>query len=329
MLLGVVACSNAAVDDEEEMTPTPVGERYLVTMGGYCDNAVYMARVSDDETLDPWTTETTYPLVYGAQGLHAVGDCVVSTGGYICSTSGPTAETYTARVVDGAIGPWQAQPSLPRAVFTNTLVADGSTLYSMGGWAPDADAVYKAELDSSCNLSAWSVIESLPVPRDFAGAIIHDGFAWLVGGAGGNYQPRTEVYYGEVDAEGPGGWQFTTPLPPPGRFGHGIAVHENRIFVVGGADTVGPTDTVYVAEIAADGSVGEWSTTTPLPSARWFLAVTATADTLYVVGGGSSGAENSTVWSAPFTEDGIGSFTTLESMPGPLQDNRATLVAIR
>lgn len=301
-------------------------ERYLVTLGGYCDDAVYMAHIRDDGSLDPWTTEASYPLVFGAQGMEVVRGELISTGGFVAAAGGPTAATYSTRIKDGQIQAWTKQPDLPGPVFTNTLVATGTTLFSMGGWEPSAHVIYKAELNANGSVGEWSRSADMPAPRDFAGVVMQDGFVWLVGGDASALQPTMEVFYAPVADGELGEWKSTTALPSPGRFGHGIVKHGDRLFAIGGGDTSGPTDSVFFAQVNADGTLGEWNETTALPEARWFIGTATTNTDLYVVAGGGAKGATQSVWSAPFTAEGLGPFTVLESMPGVLEDNRAVIM---
>ncbi len=319
---------SVAAGDTVLKTESITTEHYLLTLGGYCDDAVYMSRVRQDGSLEPWTTETSYPLVFGAQGLAAIGNRVYSAGGFICAEGTPTDSTFSAKVVDGKLGKWQAEPDLPLPVFTNSLLADESTLFSLGGWAPYADSVFKADLNAKGKLGSWTQLDGLPVPRDFAGAVRKGKHIWLVGGDESAMQPKTEVFMTTVTGKGLGEWKSSTPLPSPGRFGHGIVVHDNRMFVLGGANTTGPTKTVFFADINPEGELGSWTETTELPEARWFIGVETLNDRLYVIAGGGAEGATKTVWSAPFTKEGLGKFTAREALPGGLQDNRAVILTV-
>lgn len=78
----------------------------------------------------------------------------------------------------------------------------------------------------------------------------------------------------------------TTPLRALRQM-HGSAVLNNSLYVVGGALGFVYTNTVDVAPILPDGSLGQWRATTPIPQQRSYIwnSTLALNDILYVAGG--------------------------------------------
>lgn len=91
-------------------------------------------------------------------------------------------------------------------------------------------------------------------------------------------------------AHAQGGRDFvreTTPLPQARHF-HGSAVLGDYLYVFGGADgSQQPLLSTHFARINNDGSVSQWSDTTPLPHPRMYLANSTLVlnDTVYLLGG--------------------------------------------
>lgn len=82
-------------------------------------------------------------------------------------------------------------------------------------------------------------------------------------------------------------------------------VHNGRIYVAGGYNGVS-FNTVYVAPINADGTLGLWDETTPLPELDQGPGVTVARDRLFVA------LLNGHIYSAPINGDGsVGSWTQL------------------
>lgn len=131
---------------------------------------------------------------------------------------------------------------------------------------------------------------------------------------------------------------------PFGRAFHGACVLGDHLFVLGGASYTGQSFgqfvsenelAVYHAPILADGELGEWKTTTPLPAPRHYLANSTVVlnDVVYIVGGTDEiqdGKRHTTIlmnraqadgglgqWeeTAKFPDTGL-SFTTAFSTPG-------------
>jgi len=132
----------------------------------------------------------------------------------------------------------------------------------------------------------------------------------------------------------------TSPLPA-GRIMHGAAVLGDHIYAVGGIlmpdGASGPDDftmTALRAPIRADGTLGSWEPTTPLPENRHYIETSTVVleDVLYVVGGkrgeeytstalwtGADANGHLTEWkqSPPFTDRGL-AFVTTVTTPGHL-----------
>ncbi len=99
-------------------------------------------------------------------------------------------------------------------------------------------------------------------------------------------------------------WSQTTALPAK-RFFHGMAVLNNYIYVIGGLDdTATQQATVFKAVVNQDGTLGPWTTTTPLPQSLSDFGTAVFNGSIYIVGGDHNGFSVSTVYSA--TPDGAG-----------------------
>src|SRR5207302_5251003 len=102
-----------------------------------------------------------------------------------------------------------------------------------------------------------------------------------------------------IAADGSIGALFNaTPLPVPVSFGEAVAV-DDWLFVIGGRAQVfgaAGTRSVYAAPIAADGSLGAWSTLAELPQGRTNHDAVVGGNYLYVTGGGYDGPGLDTVF---------------------------------
>ncbi len=92
----------------------------------------------------------------------------------------------------------------------------------------------------------------------------------------------------------------TTALPAPRTFGEAIGV-DGYVFVVGGREAIfGATGeaTVFVAAAGADGGLGAWAETEPLPEGRTNHDLVLAGDHLYVTGGSLEGPGLDSVFAA-------------------------------
>ena len=114
-------------------------------------------------------------------------------------------------------------------------------------------------------------------------------------------------------------WTSTTDLPEA-RSRLGAVFNDGFVYLLGG---VGPngvpaTSTSFVAPVGADGTVGPWSTTTPLPGPRRTIRPAVWNDVIYLVGGNDGNNFQSTVYYARLNADGtIGPWTGTTALPGP------------
>jgi N-acetylneuraminic acid mutarotase len=102
-------------------------------------------------------------------------------------------------------------------------------------------------------------------------------------------------------------------LPAPRTEG-ALAQLGSRIVYVGGTDGSQPTDTVYVADVTADGNFTAWQAGPRLPEARTGVALAVVAGDLYAFGGtGPGGAATNTAWVLG-TDPDTGALGTWEPM---------------
>src|SRR6185369_11766857 len=99
----------------------------------------------------------------------------------------------------------------------------------------------------------------------------------------------------------------TTPLPAR-RTQQGVVTNNGYIYVLGGAQaTAGnaAVKTVFYSKINADGSLGNWNNTAPLPNDLAEFATAVYNGYVYVMGGyDTSGTGQTTVYYAKFNADG-------------------------
>ncbi len=161
---------------------------------------------------------------------------------------------------------------------------------------------------------------ALPESRTDHTSEIHQSTMYVIGGLGTqSFVPRDTVLRAAIDNSGNiGAFTTTSPLPSP-RWDHASLIHGNRLYVIGGAVDAGVpvTNEVLVAPINADGSLGAFSTTTPLPAPRRGHTAVAASGFLQVMqGADATNTIQGNSFTAPFLADGgLGSFVT-EPTPG-------------
>jgi N-acetylneuraminic acid mutarotase len=121
-----------------------------------------------------------------------------------------------------------------------------------------------------------------------------------------------------------GSWSTASAAAPEREDAASVTANDH-VYVIGGKDARGDEQsTVSSARLNADGSLGEWATTTALPAPRQDHNAVVAGGRLYVIGGGGP---DDTVYSAPLNADAtVGTWRSETSLPLAL-DDPASVVA--
>ncbi len=168
---------------------------------------------------------------------------------------------------------------------------------------------------------AWTQTSSLPEPLETQAAAVNNGFLYVIGGLS-NGTPTSSVLYAKINSDGTlEPFQETTPLPYTlYRYLCGV-VNNGFIYAIGGIANGSTTSSVVYAPILSDGTVGEWTSTTPLLEPLQLHGTVANKGYLYVMGGSTApiaepGDETAAVTYAKFNPDGsLGPFTSTTELP--------------
>lgn len=241
------------------------------------------------------------------------------------------------------IGPWSSTTSLPRPLGGHGSVATSKTVYVIGGNAFDrpggihcspcsaTNEVNFTLINSDGSLSAWQGTTPLPDFRALFTPVIVDNRIYVIGGhrLDGIAAGSNTAFFAEINTDGTlGSWLSTTSLPVP-KFHYAAAVHNNIIYLMGGSDDgFVNTNTVRFARVNPDGSLGAWSSTTPLPQALSALTGSAAAfnGKMYIFGGGAQTGPTKNVYSATINADGtLGSWNLVSELPRNLMSTKVIL----
>ena len=204
---------------------------------------------------------------------------------------------------------WARTTDLPAAlqglgagyVPVTTGTVHPSYVFTVGG----ADAtnaavvsVYRAQVQASGALGAWTTMTALPSARAYhtlAAATAYTapidttttaGYLYAIGGVDATAQTVSSVYVTRISPDGGvGAWQTTTALPVA-LHSAAAAVFRGYLYLVGGAGaTNAPVATVYRAAVNTNGTLGAWETLAALPQATAYLSLAQFGPYLYAVGG--------------------------------------------
>ena len=261
-------------------------------------------------------------ITSGSKGtwLHVVGGHAAGT---------VLASSYQSRFGrDGRLGAWEAGDSLPTAHAGMAMASDARYVLLAGGRGSTGKVtsdIYMAPVWADGRLGAWKApTYPLPAPRFHAAAVIHDGYAFVIGGMEST-TATTSIFRAKI---GRGGelspWTEVAALPSP-RSHHAAFVRNGSLYLVAGnagnpAGDAQPLADVIRAPIGKDGALGAWTTVSTLDSTFATHAAVVHDDHLYVIGGVENNRRFSDrVIRAPFRADGsIGAWETVDApLPAP------------
>lgn len=158
---------------------------------------------------------------------------------------------------------------------------------------------FNEELASDLDL--WTTETNLPTGIAHSQAVLTKNRVYLIGGANAGGR-LSSVYTAPIESDGTlGAWSLAASLPGV-RGSAQLVVTKDRIYLFGGTNSAGnATSIVYTASINPDGTLGAWTSTTPLPGALEFSQAIITKNKIYLLGGNTTGYVT-TVYTASVNE---------------------------
>ena len=243
-----------------------------------------------------WAPRTAFPVpldqhvTFISSGSR--GDFLHVIGGHDGSRFRNT--VYQAKIAkDGSIGEWEDGEALPTARAGMAFATDGRYAILAGGRTSATDVtqeVYLANVWGDGRLGAFKPTTfTMPAKRFHSGAVIANGFVYVIGGNDGTSATST-VFRAKISRTGElGAWTTLDALPGP-RSHQAAFVQDGAIYLVAGiaGDPAGdaqPLHDVLRATVNKDGSLGAWQVVSQL-DAKFTTQATAVHDGfLYVIGG--------------------------------------------
>ena len=316
---------------------------FLYLIGGCSDGACntttdvrYAAFKADGSVSSTWNTGTAFPGSNGASltaseyngTIYAATTC---TTGLAC-TGASSNIYYNILNADGSMGTWKTTTSYG-AIMTNVrITASSGYLYMFGGYVGGVNqsTVRYAAIYADGTLGTWALTSNMVGPRMSGGVTSYNGYVFEVGGYSDNASNtiQQDSMYAKIDPAGGFGKFVTSPNAFTGtnvsRYGHGTVAYNGYLYVAGGYNpSAGYLSDVQIAAIAADGTIGTWSTTSSFSAvgsgARTFPGMVASNGYMYILGGiNNAGAAISDVLYASInTSTGaLGTWATTTALPG-------------
>lgn len=200
----------------------------------------------------------------------------------------------------GTCGGWctTSDYNLPSPRSALSLVVYNGFLYAIGGEDSSCTTangtgdggicktVYVAKLGANGEPQLWSPVSTdkstwtywyrdsdLTSPRSMIAAVTYNSRIYLLGGktsSSGTVSVANTAQVADITATGKlGSWSSQTNLPAA-NYGYGAQVYNDRLYLIGGASSVGgaPLSTVYYNKISSDGTLNSWIQTSSLTGGR-------------------------------------------------------------
>ncbi len=297
---------------------------YLYVVGGddgysYL-NDVQVAPITADGTLGVFAAPTYLPTARSYHTSVAFNGFLYVVGGYDGSTL--LSDVQVAYIfADGTLGEFAATTSIPTARQNHASVALDGFLYVIGGVGNDESLsdVQVAPINENGTLGAFATATSIPTARYNHESVAYNGYLYVIGGfGGGGYLSDVQVapiaQVAPITANGNLGAFAATTSFATERYFHTSVAYNAYLYVIGGANSSGDLSDVEVAHINANGTVGAFSATTSLPTARFGHTSVAHNGYLYVIGGNRGGFRLGDVQLAAINADGtLGAFAATTS----------------
>lgn len=320
--------------------PVPLSEhaaaaagRCIFVAGGESDSGnprseVFSAQAGEDGRIGAWQNlaGTRLPEVLNSFTLTAAAGQLVAIGGESGAPAYDRSEVYRAEIrADCTLGAWSNMTSaaMPYELVDHAAAAVEGQIVVAGGHlfgnSVQYDRVYQARMLAADPARSWA--SAPPLDQALAGpaAVLHGDYIYLLGGQGAQ-GPRASVRRAALRPDGSlGAWVPMPDLPAPLR-GHAAAAIGRSMLVLGGNDGANDRDTIYQAEVGADGSLGAWSMLPcRLPGALTGHAVVVVGNVVYLSGGRNGFAERDQVY-ALATSGGVpsGCWREVSRLPGAL-----------
>ena len=248
-------------------------------------SSVYSSYINSDGTLNAWSQEVSLPATSANAGVFVTKNTVYILGGRVSGVA--KTDVFIAPInSDGTLGTWTTGTSLSTATGFTPVVATNNKLHVIGG------------VGSNGVIQTATILEG---SNDYSTYFAEDTNNYLMAGSGRPWEQQYQI--NSTQTADITSWTNGTALPAV--LGNSqVIVTKNRVYLLGGVDSVSSTSVVYTAVINNDGTLGTWTTGTSLPVILSSSQAIFTKNRVYLIGGYASGAISTIVLTAAINSDG-------------------------
>lgn len=262
-------------------------------------NTVYNCVIDQFGGLGAWSTGPTIATQMFNGDVVVTKDRVYYVGGYNSATGVPQNRTFNGTIDNtgllSAISNNTAL-TLPAGTANGTLLTTRDRILYIGGERSTGpvSVVLSATLNENGEISAWSQLNTIPVPLTGHRAAIINNRCYLFGGRTTSGVVSTIYRSDVIGSDGiPGNYVAVGNLPVAIE-DFELVVTKKKVYILGLHDAPGKANCEIIGNIAADGSINSWTFGKELPTSVRGSQVVIVGNKAYMIGGFSSGNTGST-----------------------------------
>ena len=259
-----------------EVSAAAIGDRIyavcgLASTGSTSDLYIY------NPALDEWKRGAPAPIAGGADhcNVAAAKGRLYLAGAIRIGASFADGNTYE---YNPATDSWATvgRMTIPRGA--SGIASDGRRIYVAGGLAPNSSVPSFEVFDTQTR--QWSVLPSMPTPRDHLTAQFVNGRFYAIAGRNSSDLAIVEEY-----DPAPATWRTRTSAPTR-RGGLASAAVNGKIYVMGGEGNSGTPEATFRQNEEYDPSADRWRALPDMPTPRHGLYGAAIGTVIYTPSGG-------------------------------------------
>jgi hypothetical protein len=294
--------TNTAMTTGRSNHSSVVYNGYIYVIGG--DNGTMLtsieyAPIYSSGSIGAWKTSSALSTGFKQHTSVVYGGYIYTLGGYMGTYRDYV--QYAKIDVSGVVGTSTTSPNLfpsessKGKTYTGrqgaASVAYNGYIYVLGGYDSSQNtyvfnSVIYAPLNNDGSIGSWSITTSFTSGRQRFAAVAYNNYMYILGGrdptTSTNYN---DVQYAPINSTGTlGAWVATTSFTTA-RENHSAVAYNGYLYVLSGDASPTLLKDVQYASISATGTVGAWSTTTPVTGDHAEGGAVIVKGRMYVIGG--------------------------------------------
>ncbi len=260
------------------------------------------------QTLGEWTSLTSLPSPRSECAAVLIDTTVYIVGGSEFSSGTSYPVLRTGILPDGTLSGWVEEICRPLEIRSDSIIfANAGYLYAISGrngpYLDRSTTIERAKINTEGSIGEWEYFGYCPSPGFWASTWLQTSTDLYVFGG---YPGTCEIWRLPLYSNGSiGTFSRLSSDYNIARYGTGVILVGDRLFIQGGASVYGPGDVHYTetASLLSDGTIGEWTILTKSTFIHRTHMLAKVGNYLYTIAGVLPGEDIRGAESAPFLTD--------------------------